>query len=1599
MMQSHRKWYKRTLALLLAVAMVATPATAFAQTEPAAEEPAASVVYAPEDLAAFSEALDSAGYDLPDNTAALAALSEEQPDLSTQNIQMEVSPAAPASVLRTAQSAAPQAETSSTLKIMQVSDTHLLPESMQPNGGETQQPGQFQPALDGDGNLVNTEPFEYPDFAAALHSDRKMMAESEDIDARVFEMVDEADPDVLVISGDLTKDGEEPAHREMAAMLTELRAANPNMQIYVINGNHDVNNSDATDFSTCVKDSYGTATTSAMDPDLKTTPEEFKEIYHDVSYTDAIATYTPPEGKQQGSLSYVARPAEGFTFIVMDSGKYSADVTDSGTDEHMTGGALSEDLLQWVAEQAAEANARGDVVIGVEHHGLVPHFGMEPDILGEYLADNYEEAAEALSAAGVNIVLTGHMHANDIASREINGKMFYDIETGSCVTYPSPVRTITLTRTQEENGSIQVNAQIATDLVDTVNYNGVEIDDFTAYGKNATALSGDMISGAAGNLLVRPLVEQVLAAGGTKAALTALLEQDPGDLVVSMLDEYLPHTEEDGMHVTLSGIDATLWHADGKVHGTASVSGLDAHIVIADSDVKEKLVDVLLQQVDEKVLPEGGLLDQTIEAIATSVADMQIDAEHTVMDLANYVYQGHLAGDEPQEIPDWVNTGIAQLRDVTLVNALVAAVVDCASNEASGIADALTFNASDLIKGNDGFVDNLAAALVAGMVGGSNATVGKVVEILPVTVPGVEEPTNEQKIAFLLNGLINGDGTEENPGLLTEEIKQQVGDFAANVCESFIQDDNSATGGTENNGEIDFVLPNGNIVVSGGNLTGETYQNLDDALLAIKRDTDGEGPYTLYLNKDEDFLMYEETAGLSCYYAMRNVDKPLVIDGQGHTLGVADTRPCFLRTYGDITFKNVNLDMANTTLITWKSNAEIKMDDTVSGSLKSFRDDSASRYCYYTVDLSNLSMESMEGNGRSILRVANCGTPEEPAVMDITGMGGTKLDRSWLSIEGDCTADLGTVSTTSVGGGLVLTGDATIKGLSGWNKLESNTPATVEIPAGSVLTVTDFLFGKNSVTVTGDAQVGDVVVRAEEQEDGSFFLSSPENMELVYADGAYTLQEKAPVEYPLTVHFDPRTVQIAVNDIFPGIANVTGTYQTTVFSGDEFTMLFVPTADGREIASMEINGEAQVLESSGPFSYTLTMPEGETTLDVVATVVDKSVLRAVIEAAVALQGGEEYEAAVPAVQETFDKALENAQAIEAVIAVSQAEIDEAWSGLLDAIHLLSFEAGDPAALNTLLDIVASLTEENFTTGSWADLQAAVSDAQEAIESGLKAEMDKAYETLYDALNALVYRADFAQLDQAIAEAQEIDLDEYLDLEGTKEAFTAALERALAVQANVDADQETVDQAAQALIEAMAALRKTPSKEALAELVGTASAMDTSKYTAASVSALNRALDGAQAVLADEAATEADVETVYRALSTALDNLVERPARPVSGNHGSTSANIGNAYGAAGVVSASQTVAANAYVISDTTVNFTLKRGSAYCFKMTVVNGNSMVPSFTAGNGDVLKTQFVAKVGNDYYYRVYATGTPGQSTGVYTTLPGQNAVKHCSVTIA
>lgn len=194
-----------------------------------------------------------------------------------------------------------------------------------------------------------------PDFEKDKNSDRKLLEESSSILDSTLQSIKEDKPDVLIVSGDLTKDGEKKCHEEFAAKLEnlkkELNGEGVDIKIYVINGNHDINNSDAKDFSSG----------KAVDAE-RTSPEDFKNIYK-VSYDEADDVFTPSNGVQ-GGLSYSATPKEGFTVIAIDSGKYSSDATDSGLDEHETSGSISEELQDWVVSKIKSVieNAVNDIL-------------------------------------------------------------------------------------------------------------------------------------------------------------------------------------------------------------------------------------------------------------------------------------------------------------------------------------------------------------------------------------------------------------------------------------------------------------------------------------------------------------------------------------------------------------------------------------------------------------------------------------------------------------------------------------------------------------------------------------------------------------------------------------------------------------------------------------------------------------------------------------------------------------------------------------------------------------------------------------------------------------------------------------------------------------------------------------------------------------------------------------------------------------------------------------------------------------------------------------------------------------------------------------
>lgn len=401
----------------------------------------------------------------------LAALLAAVVLLTATILPMAMSVAAGSSTGGTTASAA-SGSAAGGLKVMSLSDTHLLPSSM----------------------IKGTA-----DYTTDLNSDRKMFTQSEAILDAQLKKVKEEKPDVLLISGDLTKDGELKSHKALAKKLKALKKQLPNLKVYVINGNHDINNSDGKDFNT----SSGEAVAAA-----KTSPAAFKSVYKDVTYGDSsiIATFTPSSGKQAGQLSYAARPKKGYTVIAIDSGRYSSDNTSTGENEHETSGQISKELEAWVLKQIAAAKKRGDTVIGLEHHNLVPHFTMESTLLPMYLVNDYDRLSEEFADAGMHYIFTGHMHAQDVSKMTTAaGNDLYDFETGSSITYPSPIRVENFSRsvsgktvTEKVTGRTIENLKIT--YRNAVTGKTETIGDVTAYGKQ-NGISAAMLKTTLGSAL------------------------------------------------------------------------------------------------------------------------------------------------------------------------------------------------------------------------------------------------------------------------------------------------------------------------------------------------------------------------------------------------------------------------------------------------------------------------------------------------------------------------------------------------------------------------------------------------------------------------------------------------------------------------------------------------------------------------------------------------------------------------------------------------------------------------------------------------------------------------------------------------------------------------------------------------------------------------------------------------------------------------------------------------------------------------------------------------------------------------------------------
>jgi len=258
-------------------------------------------------------------------------------------------------------------------------------------------------------------------FEAYLMLDRKMIAQSKPIIETVVQSLKNSSASVILIPGDLTKDGEKINHEKVAALLAELEGAGK--RVFVIPGNHDVNNPQSF--------SYSGATTTLV-PNVSAS--EFSTLYAQFGYNESL--YRDPN-----SLGYVVALNAKTWLLAMDACRYSENGTVS-----VTGGRFSGASYQWIKDKLTEAKTKNIKVIGMVHHGLVEHYPGQSVMFAEYLLENWQTTSAELADLGLQVVFSGHFHAQDIAKKDgANGNYLFDIETGSLVTWPVPYRTVTLT--------------------------------------------------------------------------------------------------------------------------------------------------------------------------------------------------------------------------------------------------------------------------------------------------------------------------------------------------------------------------------------------------------------------------------------------------------------------------------------------------------------------------------------------------------------------------------------------------------------------------------------------------------------------------------------------------------------------------------------------------------------------------------------------------------------------------------------------------------------------------------------------------------------------------------------------------------------------------------------------------------------------------------------------------------------------------------------------------------------------------------------------------------------------------------------------------
>lgn len=245
-------------------------------------------------------------------------------------------------------------------------------------------------------------------------TDQKCVAETGAIiDAGFKQIADDKETNVILIPGDLVYRGEQASHEGFIKKLEYLEKNGKT--VYLITARHDY-----------AENPCGFVGNKCI-PVEGTPRENLRGMYHHYGFDQAISEH-------KKSMSYVVQLTDGIRLLALNC---------DGDCKSFKG--LWDDQMEWALQQIEDAHKSGNYIFAMTHYPLLP-FSPVMNFIEDAKLTDWEKRTNQFADAGLDLIFTGHMHAQAVTDYTTKNKnTITDVQTGCFVGCPCAYRKVTFT--------------------------------------------------------------------------------------------------------------------------------------------------------------------------------------------------------------------------------------------------------------------------------------------------------------------------------------------------------------------------------------------------------------------------------------------------------------------------------------------------------------------------------------------------------------------------------------------------------------------------------------------------------------------------------------------------------------------------------------------------------------------------------------------------------------------------------------------------------------------------------------------------------------------------------------------------------------------------------------------------------------------------------------------------------------------------------------------------------------------------------------------------------------------------------------------------